>query len=100
MKGGPDRWNDWVAARAADRDADGGATEAALDLRGLKCPLPALRTERALRSLRAGAEFVVLADDPLSPLDIDHLCRTQGDALLGRDALPTGGWRFRIRRGG
>lgn len=85
--------------RREDRNDQGPATAACLELRGLKCPLPALRTERALRDTLVGAEIEVLADDPLSPLDIAHLCRTQGHALLLQAAEAGGGWRFRIRRG-
>lgn len=53
-----------------------------LDLRGLRCPLPALRTEKALRRAAAGDRLLVLADDPLAGLDIPHLCRTQGHRLV------------------
>ena len=70
-----------------------------LDLRGLKCPLPALRTAKRLRTLRPGERLAVLTSDPLAPLDIAHLCRERGDALLASEALPDGGNRFLIRRG-
>lgn len=56
-----------------------------LDLRGLRCPLPALRTEKALRAMRAGERLRVLADDPLAPLDIAHLCRAGDHRLLSAE---------------
>jgi len=69
------------------------------DLRGLKCPLPALRARRALLRLDAGAELTVLADDPMAAIDIPHLVRQLGDELVeirqDRKAL-----RFVIRRRG
>ena len=50
----------------------------ALDLRGLKCPLPALMARRALARAAAGAEIEVVADDPLAAIDIPHMCRQEG----------------------
>jgi len=41
-----------------------------LDLRGLKCPLPALFARRALARAAPGAEIAVVADDPLSRLTL------------------------------
>ncbi len=70
-----------------------------LDVIGLKCPLPALRTEKALAVLPAGGRLSILADDPLAPLDITHLCNKAGHELLSTTPLDGGGWRFIIRRG-
>ena len=53
-----------------------------LDLRGLRCPLPALRTEKELRSMQAGARLSVLTDDPLAALDIPHFCREAGHTII------------------
>ncbi|TAK48136.1 MAG: hypothetical protein EPO23_08630 [Xanthobacteraceae bacterium] len=68
-----------------------------LDLRGLKCPLPALRTRRALSSLAAGEVIVVDCTDPMAAIDIPHLIRETGDILAAtaRDGEVT---RFRIRK--
>jgi tRNA 2-thiouridine synthesizing protein A len=49
-----------------------------LDLRGLKCPLPALMAKRALLRSPPGALILVLADDPLAAIDIPHMCRQEG----------------------
>jgi len=54
-----------------------------LDLRGLKCPLPALRTAKALRKLKPGERLDVACTDPLSVIDIPHLLRQNGDTLEG-----------------
>jgi tRNA 2-thiouridine synthesizing protein A len=55
-----------------------------LDLRGLKCPLPALLARKALDGLPAGATLWVLATDPLSVVDIPHMCGEEGHVLLER----------------
>lgn len=68
-----------------------------LDLRGLKCPLPALRTRKALKQARAGQRFVVECTDPLSQLDIPNLLRETGD-LLEEQETAEGLHVFRIRR--
>ena len=68
-----------------------------LDLRGLKCPLPVLRTRKALRSLGIGCELVVLCTDPFAAVDIPHLVGEEGDVLCGQTRTDDGSC-FRIRR--
>lgn len=53
-----------------------------LDLKGLKCPLPALKTRKALTRIAAGDQLVVVCTDPMAAIDIPHLLRETGDALL------------------
>jgi tRNA 2-thiouridine synthesizing protein A len=69
----------------------------ALDLRGLNCPLPVLRTRKALRRLNAGDLLTVECTDPLAVIDIPHLLRETGD-VLERVASKDGGTVFHIRR--
>lgn len=52
-----------------------------LDLSGLKCPLPALKTRKALKSVAPGAVLEVICTDPLSAIDIPNLLRETGDRL-------------------
>jgi tRNA 2-thiouridine synthesizing protein A len=52
-----------------------------LDLSGLKCPLPALKTRRALKSLIPGDRLEVRCTDPLAVIDIPHLVGVVGDHL-------------------
>ena len=53
-----------------------------LDLRGLKCPLPALMARRRLARACAGRDdLTVLASDPLAVVDIPHMCGEEGHAL-------------------
>ena len=49
-----------------------------LDLRGLKCPLPALFSRRALARAEPGTIIEVLADDPMAPVDVPHMCHSEG----------------------
>ena len=56
-------------------------TEKSLNLRGLKCPLPALRTRKALSGLAAGDLLVVECTDPLAAIDIPNLLNQTGDTL-------------------
>ena len=56
-------------------------TETTLNLRGLKCPLPALRTRKALGQARSGDILIVECTDPLAGIDIPNLLRQTGDKL-------------------
>jgi tRNA 2-thiouridine synthesizing protein A len=49
-----------------------------LDCRGLRCPLPVLKTEKRLATLPAGATLTVLATDPMAKIDIPLYCRQNG----------------------
>jgi len=55
--------------------------EKTFDLRGLKCPLPVLRTRKALAGMQPGDVLVVICTDPLAGIDIPNLLRETGDAL-------------------
>jgi tRNA 2-thiouridine synthesizing protein A len=57
-------------------------SETELDLSGLKCPLPALKTRKALTRLAKGDRLAVTCTDPLSAIDIPNLLRETGDKLL------------------
>jgi tRNA 2-thiouridine synthesizing protein A len=70
-----------------------------LDLRGLKCPLPALMARRKLAALAPGETIRVLASDPLSVVDIPHMCNEERHALIGQEQAADH-HRFLIRRRG
>jgi tRNA 2-thiouridine synthesizing protein A len=59
------------------------AENTVLDLRGLKCPLPALYARRALERAIPGVTIIVLADDPMAAVDLPHMCNTEGYTVLG-----------------
>ena len=56
-------------------------TEKTLNLRGLKCPLPALRTRKALAGMVKDDVLIVECTDPLTAVDIPNLINQTGDAL-------------------
>jgi tRNA 2-thiouridine synthesizing protein A len=56
-------------------------TTTKLDLAGLKCPLPALKTRKALKTLPPGDRLEVLCTDPLSVIDIPNLIRETGGTV-------------------
>jgi tRNA 2-thiouridine synthesizing protein A len=56
-------------------------TTTKLDLIGLKCPLPALKTRKALKSVTPGDFLEVHCTDPLSVIDIPNLIRETGDKV-------------------
>ena len=72
-------------------------SETTLDLRGLRCPLPALKTRKALKSLAAGDRLVVECTDPLATIDIPNLLNQTGDVLEESVNRP-GLFVFRIRK--
>lgn len=72
-------------------------SETKLNLRGLKCPLPALKTRKALFHLVQGDELVVECTDPLAAIDIPNLLRETGDMLINITEL-TDGIIFQIRK--
>lgn len=55
--------------------------ETTINLRGLKCPLPALRARKALSRLAAGDVLIVECTDPLTEIDIPNLVRETGDTI-------------------
>lgn len=70
---------------------------ARLDLRGLKCPLPALLARRTLARAQAGASVEILSDDPLAAIDVPHMCHQEGYDVLDIDRQ-TAVTRFLLRR--
>ena len=58
-------------------------TATLLDLRGLTCPLPVLRTRKALKAMPQGGRLTVEATDPATQSDIPALCEAAGYRLVG-----------------
>ncbi|MEM7216352.1 MAG: sulfurtransferase TusA family protein [Pseudomonadota bacterium] len=58
----------------------GAATK--LDLRGLKCPLPVLKTKKAMRQLSSGELMEIETTDPLAVIDIPAFCNENGHRLV------------------
>jgi tRNA 2-thiouridine synthesizing protein A len=70
-----------------------------LDLKGLKCPLPALKARKALKSVPAAGELQVICTDPMAAIDIPNLIRETGDELVSQ-AAQDGVMTFVIRKAG
>ena len=68
-----------------------------LDLQGLQCPMPILKTKKALTALAKGSTIEVLATDPGALEDFKAYCTQSGNTLL--ESGEAGGvFRFVIRR--
>lgn len=53
-----------------------------LDTRGLNCPLPVLKAQKAIRAMAAGERLLVLATDPKAPADFVQFCEAAGHRLI------------------
>jgi len=69
-----------------------------LDTRGLRCPLPVLRTREHLKERAPGTVVEVLSDDPLVVLDMQAFCAKERHDYLGHDEDPGPVWRLRVRK--
>jgi tRNA 2-thiouridine synthesizing protein A len=61
--------------------AKAAARPSAVNMRGLKCPLPTLRTRKLLSKMAAGELLVIECTDPLTTIDIPNLIRETGDTI-------------------
>ena len=57
-----------------------------LDARGLNCPLPILKTKKALNELGAGEVLKVISTDAGSVKDMEAFSKQTGNELLGSEA--------------
>jgi tRNA 2-thiouridine synthesizing protein A len=69
-----------------------------LDARGLRCPLPVIKTRERLKERAAGAVLEVVSDDPLVVLDMQAFCAKERHEYLGHDEDPGPVWRLRVRK--
>ena len=60
----------------------GTPAEVRIDARGLRCPLPVIRLEAALRALPPGARVTIRTDDPIAKVDVPHAARSGGHACI------------------
>ncbi|MCU7944675.1 MAG: sulfurtransferase TusA family protein [Candidatus Thiodiazotropha sp. (ex Cardiolucina cf. quadrata)] len=68
-----------------------------LDARGLNCPLPILKTKKAIATLAAGDILEVTATDPGSVKDLDSFCSQTGHKMVSSEQLENG-FFFKIRK--
>lgn len=69
-----------------------------LDLRGLKCPMPVLKANKAMKSLASETELWLETTDPLAVIDIPAFCNENGHKLLETQALDDY-HRFLVQKG-
>ena len=55
---------------------------ATLDVRGYLCPIPALKAEEAMATLKPGDTLEILGDDPTMLIDIPAWCDNKGHTLI------------------
>jgi tRNA 2-thiouridine synthesizing protein A len=55
---------------------------ATLDARGLNCPLPILKTKKAIKEVPVGDTLTVLTTDPGSVKDMEAFSRSTGNDLM------------------
>ncbi|MDP3420025.1 MAG: sulfurtransferase TusA family protein [Thiobacillus sp.] len=68
-----------------------------LDARGLNCPLPILRTKKALSELGTGDTLAVISTDPGSLKDMQAFCKQTGHDLISSSSNQ-GEFEFLIRK--
>ena len=68
-----------------------------LDARGLNCPLPILRTKKALNSMESGETLAILSTDPGSVKDMQAFCKQTGNELVATNSNQ-GEFEFFIRK--
>jgi tRNA 2-thiouridine synthesizing protein A len=68
-----------------------------LDARGLSCPLPILKTRKAIAALASGEILEINTTDPGSVKDLDSFCLQTGNELIASEQHEDG-FFFRIRK--
>ncbi len=68
-----------------------------LDLKGLSCPLPIVKTAQAMKELASGDLLEALATDPGSVADFNAWCKSTGNELVEHDEADSV-FRFVIRK--
>jgi tRNA 2-thiouridine synthesizing protein A len=68
-----------------------------VDARGLNCPLPILRTKKALNDMKSGQVLRILATDPTAVRDFQAFAKQTGNELL-QHVEQDGVFSFLLRR--
>ena len=68
-----------------------------LDLKGLSCPLPIVKTAQGIKEVSSGELLEALATDPGSVADFNAWCKSTGNELV-EQGEEGGVYRFLIRR--
>ena len=69
-----------------------------LDATGLLCPLPVLKLQKKIKSIKEKERIKLITDDPAAVVDVPHFCKEQGHHLI--EILDQNGYDlFVIERG-
>ena len=71
--------------------------EKTLDAKGLKCPMPVVKTSKEIKGVSVGGILEVLATDPGSIADITAWAKSTGNELINAEKVD-GTFQFYIRR--
>jgi tRNA 2-thiouridine synthesizing protein A len=71
--------------------------EKTLDAKGLKCPMPVVRTSKEIKNISVGGVLEILATDPGSMADITAWTKSTGNELLKAEK-EEGVFKFYLRR--
>lgn len=77
---------------------EGVETDMTLDLRGLSCPLPPLKTVKALKVMKSGEVLEVLGTSPVGKRSAPWLAQRMGNELLALVEDQAGFYRFYLRK--
>ena len=69
-----------------------------LDVKGLNCPMPVLKTKKAMKALGNGDTLEVESTDPGSVADLEAFCRATGNEVL-ESVEEDGVFRFLLQKG-
>lgn len=56
-----------------------------LNLVGLNCPLPVLKTKKFLANLDSGQQVKIVTSDPASEFDLKEFCLKTGNSLIKQE---------------
>jgi tRNA 2-thiouridine synthesizing protein A len=80
-----------------DTNPEGTAKLTTLDARGLKCPMPIVKTAQAIKTITAGEMLEVLTTDPGAVADFAAWSRSTGNSIVEQTVVD-GVYRFVLRR--
>lgn len=69
-----------------------------INLCGMVCPMPVLKTKRALTELDAGQDLCVLTDDPHAVEDIELFAKQSGHTLVSQETVGAAVTRHVLRK--
>ncbi len=81
----------------SDTNPQGTAKLTTLDARGLKCPMPIVKTAQAIKTITAGEMLEVLTTDPGAVADFAAWSRSTGNSIV-EQTVADGVYRFVLRR--